>query len=56
MAMVPRMSQQKLADKAEVSLRYLNMIETGARKNIGHQILQRLADALDKKFSELVED
>lgn len=56
LAKEPYLSQKKLAGMSKVSLRYLNMIETGSRKNIGHQILQRLADALEIQFSELIED
>lgn len=42
-----RMSQEDLADAAEISTTYLSEIENGRRTNIGMQVLSRLASALN---------
>lgn len=56
LAKQPFISQVALAKISGVSLRYISMIEAGSRKNIGNSILQKLADALEVKLSDLFED
>jgi XRE family transcriptional regulator, master regulator for biofilm formation len=50
-----RMTQEQLAKRAKVSRSYLAAIEAGHRKNPSLDVLKRLAKALNRPLSDLLE-
>ena len=49
-----RMSQEALAQRADISRNYLSIIERGEARNISTGILNQLADALEVTSGELI--
>jgi len=47
------LSQQELANLAEVSRNYISMIERGEAKNVSEEIIRRLAGSLEVSEGEL---
>ena len=47
------MTQEQLAEKANVNRSLLNQLETGKLKNTSINTLQKIADTLNCKISEL---
>ena len=49
------LTQAQLAEKAQVALSFVTVIEAGGRANPSRQILQRIARALDVPAKRLLE-
>lgn len=49
------LTQEDLAERAEISQAYVTSLETGAKKNPSLDILKRVAKALKVKVGELLE-
>ncbi len=49
-----RMTQQELADKCGVDIRYIGALERGERKNPTFEIMLGLASVFDLKLSDLL--
>lgn len=48
------LTQTELAREAGITVAYLSMLESGAKRNPSLAVLQRLAKALDVSFGELL--
>ena len=48
------LTQEKLAERAEISVNFLSKLERSASKSVSAETLQRLADALEISMEELL--
>ena len=48
------LTQEKLAEKADMSVNFLSKLERGASKTVSAETLQHLANALDVSMEELM--
>lgn len=46
-----QMTQEELAQKSEVSRNTISGLETGSNTNVTYEIMQKIANALNKKVS-----
>ncbi len=47
------LTQEELARKSEVSRNTISSIETGANTNVTYEIMEKIANALNKKVSTI---
>ena len=48
-----KMTQEQLAEKAEVSRNTISSLETKTNANVTYEIMQKIAKALDKKVATI---
>lgn len=48
-----KMTQEQLAEKAEVSRNTISTLETKANTNVTYEVMQKIAKALDKKVATI---
>lgn len=48
-----KMTQEQLAEKAEVSRNTISTLETKANTNVTYEVMQKIARALDKKVATI---
>ena len=48
-----KMTQEQLAEKAEVSRNTISSLETKTNTNVTYEIMQKIAKALDKKVATI---
>lgn len=48
-----QMTQEELAQKAEVSRNTISAIETGTNTNVTYEVMEKIAKALNKKVATL---
>lgn len=48
-----KMTQEQLAEKAEVSRNTISILETKANANVTYEVMQKIAKALDKKVATI---
>ena len=48
-----KMTQEQLAEKAEVSRNTISSLETKTNANVTYEVMQKIAKALDKKVATI---
>ena len=48
-----KMTQEQLAEKAEVSRNTISSLETKTNTNVTYEVMQKIAKALDKKVATI---
>ena len=48
-----KMTQEQLAEKAEVSRNTISALETRTNANVTYEVMQKIAKALDKKVATI---
>ena len=48
-----KMTQEELAEKSEVSRNTISSLETGANTNVTYEIMEKIANALNKKVATI---
>ena len=48
-----KMTQEQLAEKAEVSRNTISTLETKTNANVTYEVMQKIAKALDKKVATI---